>query len=162
RVGVPGFEEPRPSRGANLVLSPASGEPGETVALTATGLPGHAPVTIAAGPAGSQPRALGEAATTSGGGRLATEGPVPDWADRGETLLFVVETEDGRVRLVSEPFPVEASEPAETAGPKVTVTGTLSREGAECQALRGDDGQLYTLSGDAGGFEPGDRVRVTG
>jgi hypothetical protein len=42
------------------------------------------------------------------------------------------------------------------------VTGTLTREGAECQAMRGDDGTLYTLAGDFRGFRPGDRVRVEG
>ncbi|HEX5760791.1 MAG TPA: DUF5818 domain-containing protein [Thermoanaerobaculia bacterium] len=44
----------------------------------------------------------------------------------------------------------------------VTVTGRLTDEGVECQALRGDDGQIYTLTGDLQGFKVGDRVRVTG
>jgi long-subunit acyl-CoA synthetase (AMP-forming) len=42
------------------------------------------------------------------------------------------------------------------------VTGTLTDEGAECQALRGDDGELYTLTGDLSSFSAGDRVRVKG
>ena len=29
----------------------------------------------------------------------------------------------------------------------ITVVGRLTSEGVECQALRGDDGQLYTLLG---------------
>lgn len=44
----------------------------------------------------------------------------------------------------------------------LTVTGALTEEGVECQALRGDDGDLYTLTGDLEGFGPGDRVRVVG
>jgi hypothetical protein len=44
----------------------------------------------------------------------------------------------------------------------ITVTGDLTSEGVECQALRGDDGKLYTLTGDLHGFRTGDRVRVTG
>ena len=44
----------------------------------------------------------------------------------------------------------------------VVVTGTLTDEGVECQALRGDDGRLYTLAGDLSGFSTGDRVRVRG
>jgi hypothetical protein len=42
------------------------------------------------------------------------------------------------------------------------VTGTLTDEGVECPALRGDDGRLYTLAGDVSGFSTGDRVRVRG
>jgi hypothetical protein len=48
------------------------------------------------------------------------------------------------------------------AGKKVVVRGALTDEGVECQALRGDDGILYTLAGKAEGFEVGDRVRVEG
>jgi uncharacterized protein DUF5818 len=44
----------------------------------------------------------------------------------------------------------------------MTVTGKLTDEGVECQAMRGDDGKLYTLTGDLKGFRAGDRVRVTG
>ena len=44
----------------------------------------------------------------------------------------------------------------------VTITGTLTDEGVECRALRGDDGRLYTLTGDLSGFSTGDRVRVRG
>lgn len=42
------------------------------------------------------------------------------------------------------------------------ITGTITREGVTCTALRGDDGRLYTIAGDLAGFQPGDRVRVTG
>jgi ribosomal protein L19 len=45
---------------------------------------------------------------------------------------------------------------------KITVEGVLTDEGVECQALRGDDGELYTLTGDLGDFQVGDRVRVKG
>ena len=44
----------------------------------------------------------------------------------------------------------------------MTVTGKLTNEGAECQAMRGDDGKLYSLTGDLKGFRTGDRVKVTG
>ena len=44
----------------------------------------------------------------------------------------------------------------------INVRGTLTDEGVECQALRGDDGELYTLTGDLSGFENGDRVKVRG
>ncbi|HEY6553829.1 MAG TPA: DUF5818 domain-containing protein [Vicinamibacteria bacterium] len=47
-------------------------------------------------------------------------------------------------------------------GKPIQVRGTLTGEGVECQALRGDNGQLYTLTGDLGGFKTGDKVRVKG
>lgn len=42
------------------------------------------------------------------------------------------------------------------------VEGELTAEGVECQALRADDGTLYTLVGDLGEFSTGDDVRVIG
>jgi hypothetical protein len=44
----------------------------------------------------------------------------------------------------------------------VTIEGVLSDEGVTCPALRGDDGELYTIAGDIGELQPGQRVRVTG
>lgn len=44
----------------------------------------------------------------------------------------------------------------------VTIEGVLTDEGVTCPALRGDDGELYTLAGDIGDLQPGQRVRVTG
>ena len=44
----------------------------------------------------------------------------------------------------------------------LTITGQLTDEGAECQALRGSDGQLYTLIGELGGWKAGARVCVSG
>lgn len=44
----------------------------------------------------------------------------------------------------------------------IVVTGTLTSEGVECQAMRADDGTLYTLTGELGAYAPGDRVRVEG
>lgn len=54
-----------------------------------------------------------------------------------------------------------ASAQAQGKSPLIVI-GTLTDEGAECQALRGDDGRLYTLTGDLGGYSTGDRVRVRG
>jgi len=45
---------------------------------------------------------------------------------------------------------------------RITVSGVITGEGVECPAMRGRDGQLYTLAGDVGDFEPGDRVQVQG
>lgn len=73
--------------------------------------------------------------------------------------------------------PLPAAEPAvirpkpapQQQGPSVgemvgirEVRGTLTDQGVECQALQGDDGQLYTLTGDLQGLETGQRVYVRG
>ncbi|WP_209425043.1 LysM peptidoglycan-binding domain-containing protein [Pararhodobacter sp. SW119] len=42
------------------------------------------------------------------------------------------------------------------------VTGTVTREGVSCPALRGDDGRLYTLAGIFEPLRPGERVDVIG
>ena len=45
----------------------------------------------------------------------------------------------------------------------ITVIGTLTGEGVECQAMRSlDDNKLYTLTGNSQGFKNGDKVEVTG
>jgi hypothetical protein len=61
------------------------------------------------------------------------------------------------------PPPATDPMPESPAGAKpMTVRGQLTTEGVECPALRADDGTLYTLVGDLGGFKPGDRVVVEG
>ena len=44
----------------------------------------------------------------------------------------------------------------------VCVKGILTDEGVECQAFRGQDGELYTLVGDLHGYQNGDEVVVCG
>lgn len=44
----------------------------------------------------------------------------------------------------------------------ITVVGRLTNEGVECQALRGDDGTLYTLLGEIGTLPVDTRVSVLG
>ena len=59
----------------------------------------------------------------------------------------------------------ECGEVQVQAAPKqknVVVVGVLTNEGVECQALRADNGTLYTLSGKLKKFQVGDRVRVEG
>ena len=48
--------------------------------------------------------------------------------------------------------------PAQPANPP--IEGRLTSEGAECPAMRGLDGELYTLIGDLRGYRPGDRVCI--
>jgi Protein of unknown function (DUF5818) len=50
----------------------------------------------------------------------------------------------------------------ENGGSSVKIFGRLTNEGVECQALRGDDGHLYTLLGDLGALPVETRVCVSG
>ena len=160
-LGLPGFDQAGPTHGPELIARPSPVGVGGTVELTATGLPGTglpgtAAVTISAGASAKDAKEIA-AATTTDRGTLQAEVKVPETATGGTSLLFVVETADQRARLVSEPIEVVV------AADIVTVTGTLSNEGVECQALRGDDGVLYTFTrGDLASFAPGDRVTVKG
>jgi uncharacterized Ntn-hydrolase superfamily protein len=65
---------------------------------------------------------------------------------------------EGLARILSE-APAGASTGA-AAG--IEVAGRLTDEGVECPALRGEDGELYTLVGKPQGFATGDHVLVRG
>jgi hypothetical protein len=160
RLGLPGFEDAGPYVGARLDVTPATAAPGAAVTVTAVGLPGETDVEVGFGPADAAPTVIGSG-TTSDRGVFESAATVPEKAVPGATGVFSVETADGRVRLVSAPFAIVS--PGPPPGTKLNVTGTLSNEGAECPALRGDDGKLYTLTDPAaGGFRPGDRIHVSG
>ena len=55
-----------------------------------------------------------------------------------------------------------ADDPQSKGNERMAVVGRLTSEGVECQALRGDDGQLYTLLGGAGELPIDTRVSVSG
>ena len=56
------------------------------------------------------------------------------------------------------------TEPVLSQPAAVTVTGTLTDEGVQCQALRGNDGALYTIrrTNAVRALRAGDRIRVEG
>jgi hypothetical protein len=58
--------------------------------------------------------------------------------------------------------PAEVEFSATPPGQVIKVAGVLTSEGAECPAMRADDGAVYTLLGDLKGFRAGDQVRVEG
>lgn len=156
RLGLPGFDESRRDSGPGLVATPSPIAQGGEVTLGGIGLPGATDVTIAVGPSVREAREIGRA-TTSDRGTLQTTVTVPQDTAPDGPIVFVVETVDQRLRVVSEPIPVVA------AADIVNIIGTLSSEGVECPALRGDDGVLYTLAiQDLGDLKPGDRVEVEG
>ena len=142
-----------------VTISPASGAPGSLVQVSGSGFAPAAPLRLMAGLTAANLREL-QLVKADGRGRAALTVRIPDWAARAGSIVFAYETTNGRLRTVSEPFRIV--QPAPPASNRITVIGTLTREGAECQALRGDDGELYTLAGDFVDFRPGDRVRVEG
>ncbi len=75
-----------------------------------------------------------------------------------------VETEDLRSKEKSDPYQVQPEEGGNgrNRSDLIEVRGMLTREGVECQAMRGEDGELYTFSGIGNGYGPGDCVTVVG
>ena len=64
---------------------------------------------------------------------------------------------------VDPPPAVSEDATAPPAAGEMTITGVVTNEGVECPAVRGDDGQIYTIAGgDRSNLRPGTRVRVTG
>lgn len=61
-------------------------------------------------------------------------------------------------------FPGDGEPPRDRPGDddRMTISGTVTGEGVECLAVRGDDGRLYTLAGNVDDLQPGDRVQVQG
>ncbi|WP_324765491.1 LysM peptidoglycan-binding domain-containing protein (plasmid) [Sinorhizobium meliloti] len=105
RLGLPGVSTSQ-SRGAELMVIPKDVGPGDKVDLNANGLPGGVEVTMGVRIGDeSDFRAISRARTNEAGLLEATV-PVPEQAQKGDEIAFAVETVDGRVRVVSEPFNV--------------------------------------------------------
>ena len=154
---LPPVVAPEPS----VAISPESGPPGTLVEVRGSGFAAGKPLKLMAGLNSANLREL-QRVTADAGGRAVLTVRIPDWAVKAGSLVFAYENESGRLRSVSAPFRIvtRPAPPGDTG--RISVVGTLTREGATCQALRGDDGKLYTLAGDVGLFEAGDRVRVDG
>jgi LysM repeat protein len=149
-----------PPQGVRATVTPSSGAPGSVVEVSAMGFRAFAALRLLAGSDASSLQEF-QQVTTDGNGRATISVRVPNWAAARGTLVFAFETLDGRLRALSDTFQVTSAPPPGHG--RVTVIGTLTREGVECQVMRGDDGQLYTLTGDLPRrLRPGDRVRVVG
>jgi len=85
----------------------------------------------------------------------AEEGETP--AEEEATGMPAEEGAGGAELGAGEPPPNGA--PA-GEGEQLFLEGRLTDEGVECPAFRSDDDELYTLTGDLGGFGPGDPVRI--
>lgn len=173
--GGPGDDGPR------ISVEPLTGPPRADVQVRVTGFPPDVVVDVGFGAPDSAHEVIART-STGGDGSTAAAVKVPARAVPGRPYVFTAAYPPSLLRLVSDTFTVTAAgtpvpagdtAPGGTMGTgtqgdaaaragEVRVTGRLTDEGVECPALRGDDGMLYTLTGDTAGFRPGDRVTVTG
>ncbi|MFD2236260.1 LysM peptidoglycan-binding domain-containing protein [Aureimonas populi] len=158
----------RPDRaGIEVRIDERENFPGGGVSLLVSGLrPGDA-VSAEAGPRSG--RGGTEAETRADRRGLATlHLDIPPRSRPGERWGYEVFDGRGRVaadgafRLGEEPRRPGRPGPGRPGPERLTLSGVLTNEGAECPALRAGNGRLYTLAGSLGGFRPGDLVSITG
>jgi hypothetical protein len=166
RVGqvlrVPGGIAPPgpPSQRADVDITPRRGGAGTLVSVTGSGFDRQARLRLLVGTTPERLRDIGQEVRADLRGNAAITVRIPAWAANERSMVFGLESLDGRQRAVSSRFDIVR---IGTPGPaRISVTGTLTREGAECQAMRGDDGRLYTFQRRRDDFRPGDRVIVEG
>jgi LysM repeat protein len=102
------LEVPGDRPAATVSLIPETGAPGVMVALRARQLRPNDWVTIGAGPQASEWQALREARVGENG-ELSAQVAVPDWAEPGQRLIFVVDTDRG-LTFKSAPFLVSEAQ----------------------------------------------------
>ncbi len=136
-------------------MSPRSGPPGTIVTLRSTNMPAITPVRIGVGALRFGFEEVAQV-MTSNQGVLSTTVDVPEWAQRDLIHRFIVFDFYFNPIALSDIFHVT------DADGLVLRRGQLTAEGVECPTLRGDDGVLYTLTGDLAEFKAGDEVIVEG
>ncbi|MDN2567710.1 LysM peptidoglycan-binding domain-containing protein [Aquibium sp. A9E412] len=153
-IEVPG-DDGRPA--ATVGVAPRSGEAGTPVTVRADGLRPDDWVTIGVGPQASEWEAV-EAVRVAEDGEVAEDVRVPGWAEPGDDLIFVVDTDRGYT-FKSGVFNV--TDGAGPGGEPVALEGRV-RRGAECYTLRTPDGDLWSLVSDDVRFTAGEYVEVEG
>lgn len=152
------LDVPTGDRTAGFSVEPHSGPPGAEVSIDARNLRPDDWVTIGAGPAASEWRAI-EQAQIARDGSLATTVHVPDWAEPGDRLTFVVDTDRG-VTLKSGDYRVVAPD-GEDGRDRIALEGRVS-EGVECHTLKTPDGDIWSITSNGIPFTAGEYVEVTG
>lgn len=161
RAAAPGLPARRPRQpGAAArapVFDPAAGAPGTEVTVRMRDLPALTPVHLGLGATRASFEVLASLVTTRSG-TLAEVVRVPAWATSDRAHHFVLVDVYFRPLAVSAPFHVTGAD------------GTLTRRGrvvapsAGCLGLRddGDTPDVYGLTGELAGVEPGTEVLVRG
>ena len=155
-LNIPDSRQPQ---GA-ISVTPNEGGPRTEVTIEAYNLRPNDWVTIGAGVQASEWTRLREAQVGSNGALTATV-ETPDWADPGDDLIYVVDTDRG-VTLKSDVFDVVDPRTGRDDQNRLYAFEGRVREGAECYTLEAEDGNAYALTSRDVRFTPGEYVRVEG
>jgi len=136
-------------------VSPRSGPPGTVVTLRTTNMPGATPVRIGVGAIRFGFEELAQT-LTSNRGEIELTVEIPIWARNDLAHFFIVFDFYFVPIALSDAFHVTDQDGI------IRREGTITDEGVECLALRGEDGVLYTLAGDVAELKAGDAVAVRG
>lgn len=147
---------PTGDRSATVSVTPASGAPGSEVTLRARNLRPEDYVTLGVGRSSAEWRRLRETQVAADG-EVTADVRVPRWADPGDVLTYVVDTDRG-FTFKSGDFEVVARE---GAGGRMSLEGRV-RRGVECRTLTTPDGDVYSLVSDRVGLTPGEYVEIEG
>lgn len=153
-IDIPGSE-----RRAAFSIDPHSGPAGGTVEISARNLRPEDWVTIGAGEIASEWRRITEVQTSSRG-TVDARVDVPRWAEPGDRLIFVIDTDRG-ITLKSSDFRVTGDGFDDQPGRIVSLEGRLER-GTECYVLTTAQGEEYALISDDVRFDAGEHVRLEG
>ncbi|WP_166434103.1 LysM peptidoglycan-binding domain-containing protein [Roseovarius spongiae] len=147
---------PTGDRQAGFRVRPLAGPPGGEVTVQARNLTPGDYVTVGVGPTAAEWRALRQVRVAADG-ELRTDVGVPDWADPGDILTYVIDTDRG-VTLKSRDFDVVARDDVDD-DQSIALEGRV-RHGVECYTLTTPDGDLWSLTGEE--FTAGEYVEIEG
>jgi len=151
------LDVPGADRSPGFKVRPTDGAPGSDVRIRAHEMRPGDYVTIGVGPTNADWYAI-EDVQVSDAGRVSTKVEVPSWADPGDTLTFVINTDRG-VTLHSNDFTV--IDRADAGDGPVALEGRV-RDGAECYTLHTPDGDFYSVVSANIPFTDGEYVEVEG
>ncbi|MEQ8405226.1 MAG: DUF5818 domain-containing protein [Oceanicaulis sp.] len=155
-LNVPDRDTPQSA----VSITPAEGGPDTEVTIEAYNLRPQSWVTIGVGVEESEWSRMREARTDSGGD-LSVVVETPDWANPGDDLIYVVDTDWG-VTLRSDVFDVVDPETGRDDQGRIYAFEGRVREGVECYTLEAENGNEYALTSSDVRFNAGEYVRVEG